>query len=68
MPDGRAGCMGSLGCTVDDLPTTPKRQAPAAVERLLLKEQVPCGAALAEAPDDMVRFVQADLTARHSRT
>ncbi len=66
--DGRVGCMGSLGCTVDDLPTTPKRQAPAAVERLLLQEQVPCVAALAEAPDDLVRFVQADLTARHSRT
>ena len=65
--DGRVGCMGSLGCVVDDLPTTPTRQAPAAVERLLLQEPVPCVAALAKAPDDLVRFVQADLATRREQ-
>lgn len=65
--NGRVGCMGSLGCTVDDLPTTPKRQAPAAVERLLLREPVPCVAALAEAPDELVSFVRADIAARRGQ-
>lgn len=64
--DGRVGCMGSLGCTVDDLPSTPTRQAPAAVERMLLQTPVPCVGALAEMPENLVGFVAADLAARRT--
>lgn len=61
---GEVGCMGSLGLPADALPTTPRRQDPALVERLLLREPVPCIATLAADPAPLVDFVRADLAAR----
>jgi hypothetical protein len=61
---GEVGCMGSLGVGVDALPATPKRQDPALVERLLLREPVPCMAGLAADPRPLVDFVLTDLEAR----
>jgi hypothetical protein len=61
---GEVGCMGSLGLPVEALPATPKRQDPALVERLLLREPVPCIASLAADPQPLVDFVRADLAAR----
>jgi hypothetical protein len=61
---GEVGCMGSLGVPAEALPTTPKRQDPALVERLLLREPVPCIASLAANPELLVAFVRADLAAR----
>jgi len=61
--DGRIGCMGSLGLALEALPTTPRHQDPAQVERLL-REPVPCVAALAAAPDALIQFVRTDLEGR----
>lgn len=61
--DGRIGCMGSLGVALEALPTTPRHQDPALVERLL-REPVPCVAALAAAPEALAAFVRADLERR----
>ena len=60
---GRIGCMGSLGVSLAALPTTPKRQDPATVERLMASP-VPCVAALAADPQGLADFVRADLQSR----
>ncbi|SLN20309.1 glycosyltransferase family 9 protein [Oceanibacterium hippocampi] len=60
---GRIGCMGSLGVSVDQLPTTPTRPDPAAVTRLM-REPVPCIAALAAEPAALVDFVRQDLSSQ----
>ena len=61
--DGRIGCMGSLGVTVEDLPSAGGGADPSAVERLM-REPVPCVAALADDPRPMIDFVVADLESR----
>lgn len=61
---GEVGCMGSLRLPLEALPSTPKRQDPALVERLLLRDPVPCIASLATDPAPLVEFVLADLEAR----
>jgi hypothetical protein len=61
--DGRIGCMGSLGVSLAELPHPPKGGDAAVVERLFAAP-VPCVAALAAAPRDLVDFVVADLKAR----
>jgi hypothetical protein len=63
---GRIGCMGSLGVSLEALPTTPRHQDPALVERLLTAP-VPCVAALAADPAPLAAFVLADLQARLQR-
>lgn len=60
---GRIGCMGSLGLALAELPSVPTRQDPALVDRLMA-EPVPCVAQLAREPEDLVRFVLADLERR----
>jgi len=61
--DGRVGCMGSLGVSVDDLPTTPTAAQPGVVEALM-QDPVPCVAMLRDRPGDLVAFTKADLDAR----
>lgn len=61
---GRIGCMGSLGLGLEQLPATARAANPAAVERLLLHEPVPCIASLRDDPKPLVDFVLADLAGR----
>lgn len=61
--DGRVGCMGSLGVSVEDLPDTPGGLRPDIVDRLNA-EPVPCVRQLNENPEALVRFVLEDLSAR----
>jgi hypothetical protein len=61
---GEIGCMASLDVDLEDLPTTPKRQDADLVERLVLREPVPCVAALAAQSTALVDFVRADLAER----
>ncbi len=61
---GEIGCMASLDVDLEDLPTTPKRQDADLVERLVLREPVPCVAALATQRTALVDFVRADLAER----
>lgn len=65
---GEVGCMGSLGAPPSALPASPKRQDPALVERLLLREPVPCMASLAADPAPLVAFVRADLAERRKKS
>jgi hypothetical protein len=53
--------MGSLGVTLEQLPEIPRSASPDAVERLLLREPVPCIASLAENSVPLVDFVLQDL-------
>ncbi|MGE0715327.1 MAG: glycosyltransferase family 9 protein [Alphaproteobacteria bacterium] len=46
-PDGRIGCMASLALPLERLPRVAQTADPAAVERLLVREPVPCIAHLA---------------------
>ena len=61
--DGRLGCMGSLGLPVAALPRAGGAANPAAVTALM-DSPVPCVAALAARPDEMVAFVKQDLDSR----
>ncbi|MFN4087452.1 MAG: glycosyltransferase family 9 protein [Alphaproteobacteria bacterium] len=63
-PAGRIGCMGSLGVTLEGLPSVARGANQQVVERLLLEQPVPCVAALRDAPHDLVSFVLADLERR----
>jgi|GEM_PF-492336 len=61
--DGRIGCMGSLQLDLAALPATPTGRDAAAVTALM-REPVPCVRQLRDEPQDLVRFVQADLAVR----
>lgn len=63
--DGRVGCMGSLGVSVEDLPDTPGRLRPDVVDRLNASP-VPCVRLLNDDPAPLVRFVEEDLARRRS--
>ena len=66
--DGRVGCMGSLGLTLAELPSTPSGgQNPALVEKLMAAP-VPCVRQLADDPAPLTRFVRDDLAARRAYT
>jgi hypothetical protein len=62
--DGRVGCMGSLKLPLEQLPRVAQAADPAAVERLLLREPIPCVAHLAGMPDAVAAMVTADLDGR----
>ncbi|MCC7275588.1 MAG: lipopolysaccharide heptosyltransferase family protein [Alphaproteobacteria bacterium] len=53
--EGRIGCMGSLGVGLDRLPRVAQAADPAVVERLLLREPVPCVALLATLGPEVAR-------------
>lgn len=55
--DGRVGCMGSLGGTLDDLPVLPNEAQPHVAARLVLEQPVPCVADLAARADQVVAAV-----------
>ena len=59
--DGRIGCMGSLGVTLEQLPEIPRSASPDIVEQLLLREPVPCIASLAANSAPLVDFVLENL-------
>lgn len=61
--DGRIGCMGSLGLSLEQLPDLPGRRDAATVDRLN-EQPVPCVASLAADPRPLAGFVLADLAAR----
>lgn len=61
--DGRVGCMGSLGLSVDELPDTPGRLRPDVVDQLNATP-VPCVRMLNDDPAPLVRFVAQDLERR----
>lgn len=60
---GRIGCMGSLECTLDDLPHVPSGSH-GDIARQLLENPVPCVRLLAERPDDITAFIRGDLEER----
>lgn len=66
-PDGRVGCMGSLGLTPDALTASATRADAAEIERLQ-SNPVPCMASLLAAPGDLVRFTVEDLQRRLQAT
>jgi hypothetical protein len=61
---GRMGCMGSLGTTLDALPSVARGADPKVVEQLMLERPVPCVAHLRDHPEDLADFVVLDFTAR----
>ncbi len=61
--DGRIGCMGSLECSLDDLPQVPSGSH-GDIARRLLENPVPCVRLLAERPEDATAFIRGDLEAR----
>jgi hypothetical protein len=61
---GRFGCMGSLGVSLDALPSVARAANPAVVEEFFLRAPVPCVAELARNHDSLVAFVGADLARR----
>ena len=61
--DGRIGCMGSLGVGLAELPHLPKTSDAAVVARLFAAP-VPCIAALAAVPRELVEFVMRDVAER----
>lgn len=62
--DGRVGCMGSLQLPLEQLPRTASAPDPAAVERLLLREPIPCIGRMAELAADVAAVVTADFDSR----
>lgn len=64
--DGRVGCMGSLALPLEQLPRTAQAADPAAVERLLLREPIPCIARMRDMASDIAAIAEADLSQRRS--
>ncbi|BBK45313.1 hypothetical protein STVA_53330 [Allostella vacuolata] len=62
--DGKVGCMGSLRLPLERLPRVAQAADPEAVERLLLREQIPCVAHLARLAPRVVDFVLSDFDRR----
>jgi ADP-heptose:LPS heptosyltransferase len=60
---GDVGCMGSLNCSLEDLPSTPTGQQPGLI-RKFFEEPVPCVERLAQMSDDLVAAVKADIRHR----
>lgn len=62
--NGRFGCMGSLGTSLEALPSVATGANPAVVEELFLRTPVPCVAALSAQRDALAAFVREDLARR----
>ena len=62
--DGRVGCMGSLRLPLERLPRTAQAADPAAVERLLLQEPIPCMARMRDMAATIADLAVADLDRR----
>ncbi|WP_123690444.1 glycosyltransferase family protein [Allostella humosa] len=62
--DGRVGCMGSLSLPLDRLPRVAQAADPAAVERLLLQDPIPCIAHLGGMGTTVVLAALQDFDAR----
>jgi len=62
--DGRVGCMGSLSLPLDQLPRTAQAADPAAVERLLLGDPIPCIARMRDLAAEIAALAVADLSRR----
>ena len=61
--DGRIGCMGSLKCSLQDLPGLPSGPH-GDIARQLLEKPVPCVRLLSDKPEEAVAFIRDDLQAR----
>lgn len=62
--DGRVGCMGSLRLSLEQLPRVAQAADPAAVERLLLREPIPCVAHLGGMAAAVADIVDGDFSGR----